>query len=482
MTISPPLALLGSQTPRLLNVPPRVSSAGREATELAASAGLILDDWQAFALDQALGERADGKWAAFEVGLVVPRQNGKGSVLEARELAGLFLFGERLIIHSAHEFKTAKEAFYRMRPYIENTPDLAKRVKQIRQSNEEVSIELKTGARLRYLARNNGGGRGFSGDCVILDEAFALQPGAMAALLPTMSAKSITGNPQIWYTSSAGMATSTVLASLRARRGDSARLCYMEWSAPDEALADLGNPEHWALSNPGLGIRIDPEFVQSELDAMRDVPLEFARERLGIWDQDSQKGVIPLEHWQAIVGDDVVPSTTGVTFGVAVTPERSWAALVAVDPQGAVEVVDHQPGTAWVVAAAAERAARWNAPVALAGPATSLKPDLENLRVRVVDVGAGELGRACSLFHDRACDHALRVRRHSAMEKAIAGARKRAVGDSFVWDRKSSDGDVSALEAATVALWVSVSQPPAPTAGFHSLADFLTDDDDDEDW
>ena len=63
------------------------------------------------------GERADGKWAAFETALIVPRQNGKGSILEARELAGLFLFGEQLILHSAHEFKTAQEAFRRVLAY-----------------------------------------------------------------------------------------------------------------------------------------------------------------------------------------------------------------------------------------------------------------------------------------------------------------------------------------------------------------------------
>jgi hypothetical protein len=41
-------------------------------------------------LERALGVREDGKWAAFEVGLDVSRQNGKGGILEARELAGLF--------------------------------------------------------------------------------------------------------------------------------------------------------------------------------------------------------------------------------------------------------------------------------------------------------------------------------------------------------------------------------------------------------
>jgi hypothetical protein len=45
---------------------------------------------------------------------VVPRQNGKGTILEARELAGLFLLGERLLIHSAHEQDTSLEHFRRL--------------------------------------------------------------------------------------------------------------------------------------------------------------------------------------------------------------------------------------------------------------------------------------------------------------------------------------------------------------------------------
>ena len=86
-----PLALEGEQRPAHSSVPDSVSSAGAEAVELAQMAGLDLDPWEAWVLEQSLGEREDGKWAAFEVGLICPRQNGKGTVLEARELAGLFL-------------------------------------------------------------------------------------------------------------------------------------------------------------------------------------------------------------------------------------------------------------------------------------------------------------------------------------------------------------------------------------------------------
>lgn len=97
--------VLGIQTPRIASIPSYVSSAGQEAVELAASCGLVLDPWQEFCLNHGLGERADGKWAAFECGIVVSRQNGKGGIFEARCLAGLYLFGERLILYSAHEFK-----------------------------------------------------------------------------------------------------------------------------------------------------------------------------------------------------------------------------------------------------------------------------------------------------------------------------------------------------------------------------------------
>jgi hypothetical protein len=77
-------SVLGAQRPRILHVPEFVASTGGEAVELAAMAGLAMDPWQEFVLGNALGEKADHRWAAFEVGVEVPRQNGKGGILEAR--------------------------------------------------------------------------------------------------------------------------------------------------------------------------------------------------------------------------------------------------------------------------------------------------------------------------------------------------------------------------------------------------------------
>lgn len=207
---------VGSQRPTRCHLPAgRIRSAGPDIVELAATAGLVLDEWQAWFLDEAMAETVDRRWAAFEVACVVPRQNGKGSIEEARQLGGLFYLREPLQVYTAHEFKTAYEHFLRITALIEGCPDMDRKVQRVRRGAGEQAIELRTGERLRFLARTGGSGRGLTGDVVYLDEAFALTAAMMGALLPTMSA---VPNPQLWYMSSAPWTTSEVLHGVR-RRG-----------------------------------------------------------------------------------------------------------------------------------------------------------------------------------------------------------------------------------------------------------------------
>src|SRR5207302_563449 len=71
---------VGNQRPRVCRVPPSTRSAGADALALCELAGVTLDDWQAWLIEQALGEREDGSWACFEVGVCAPRQNGKSEL------------------------------------------------------------------------------------------------------------------------------------------------------------------------------------------------------------------------------------------------------------------------------------------------------------------------------------------------------------------------------------------------------------------
>src|SRR4051812_13678274 len=123
--------MIGAQEPSVRSVPGYVSSRAGEALEVAALGGFKADAFQELVLADACGVRADGKWAAFEVGVNMPRQNGKGGILEVRELAGILAWGERLIVHSSHEFQTSMEAMLRMEELLAADPSVSQLVKSV---------------------------------------------------------------------------------------------------------------------------------------------------------------------------------------------------------------------------------------------------------------------------------------------------------------------------------------------------------------
>ena len=477
MSVLAEVELRGVQTPRLHTAPPIfASSAAQEAVELAAAAGLELFPWQQHVLDVGMRERADGQWAAFEVAVNVPRQNGKGGIIEARELAGLFLLGERLIIHSAHEFKTSRVAFERVRSLILGHPDLRKRVKRVLNNTTETSIELVTGQKLAFLARSGGSGRGFTGDCNILDEDMILGDDAMGALMPTMSA---VPNPQLWYLGSAGIgAPSVQLARLR-RRALAAReagvpdpsLAYMEWSV-DPHLDECGpdctehdsadDPSAWAKANPSLGYLISSEFVRNERASLGTSGI-FERERLGVGDYPSDEAdtwqVIGEDVWRALADPKSQPEGA-LSMAIDATPERDQAAIaVAGSWRGGthVEVIAHQPGMGWVVEKARSLHERhkprcWV--VDAGGPAGSLIQDLaDELGVEIVQPKPRQIADATGQFYDAVVEQGISHLDQPPLAVALAGAQKRPLGDAWAWARRGVGVDISPLVAVTLARW-----------------------------
>lgn len=474
--------VLGAQEPRIRAVPPYVSSAGEEAVDLAAMAGLHLDVWQQRVLADALGEREDGKWASLEVGLCVPRQNGKGSLLEARELAGLFLLPERLIVHSAHEFQTSMEAFLRLLELIESTPDLEQKVKRISRSHGEEGVTLTDGSRIRFRTRTKGGGRGLTADCVILDESMIMPEATLGALMPTLRARP---NPQLWYTGSAVdqdiHPDGIVMARLRDRgiRGDDERLTYIEYSAarehPDEVTPeDAANPELWAQANPGLGIRIDPEFVDAERRGMD--PRTFAVECLGVgnWPElveDESEG-ITRQVWDD-AEDRKSKLQDPVRICVDVHPERRGSAISAAgaNKRGVrhIELIEHARGTAWVPGRVKEVIDSHNVAgkvlIIARSPAAALIPKLNALGIEVEEVDQAEYGKACGVIVDDLESGATVHIGQPKMQAAALGAKQRSSGETLVWSRKSSATDICPFVAATVANYYAASAKKRIYAG-----------------
>lgn len=352
---------------------------------------------------------------------------------------------------------TAAEGFVRVKSYVDNYDHLRRRVKLIRTGAGTESIELLNGNRLRFVARSAGSGRGFSGDCVLLDEAYALTDAHMAALLPTLSARP---NPQVWYTSSAGMAESTVLHRVRQRalEGQAERLAYFEWSAPDTAESD--DVEAWAQANPALGIRINEEFVSSERGVMSDQ--DFRRERLGIWADDGTGQVIDLGHW-ATLADPESELVDPVVFALDMPWDRSSVTVAAggrrADGVRHGEVMEQRTGTSWAVSYIRERASRWRPAVVLLdgnGPAASLAAELEQqlaeVGVSLLRAGGPEVAQACGSFYDAAMAGEFRHLGDSRLTASVAEARKSDRGDVWRWDRKDARSDISPLMAVTLAV------------------------------
>jgi hypothetical protein len=451
MTLPRPVPVVGSQSPRICSFPPFVSTAGDEAVQLAARAGLMLDPWQQLVLRNALGEQSNGLWSAFEVGLVVPRQNGKGSVLEALELAALFLADPGapppLILHSAHEFKTSAEHFRRMRTLVENAPLFNRQVRIIRTAAGAEAIELHSGARLRFVTRSGGSGRGFSADLIVIDEAYNLTAESMAAVLPTLSARP---NPQIWYTSSAGMESSDQLARVRERglTGSDPSLAYFEWSAADGVSLD--DRESWAEANPALGLRIPERFVVSERAALPDE--QFGRERLGLWaDRNTTTAVDPLM-WAALADPEAERSVLPV-FGVAVAPDRSWSAVAAAwrredgKLQVALTEAGYRPDATWVSDQVASL--RLRAP----GCRVWVDTAARGLSEDVAEPSQGEQAQADNALVDAILAGSVRHGADPAVDVAVRSARWKPTGDTRILDRRKGDRDISPLRAVSLAAW-----------------------------
>jgi phage terminase large subunit-like protein len=458
-------APVGAQLPTVASVPAAVDSDADDACFFAGAYGLVADPWQRHVLDGWMGVHADGMLAAPRAGLAVPRQNGKNAVIEILELFRM-VEQSRRILHTAHEVKTARKAFARLKYFFGDQvrdpnaqfPELNRLVREVRSTNGQEAIVLRNGGSVEFVARSKSSGRGFSVDDLLLDEAQELSEDALAALVPTLSASP---NPQRIFTGTppAPSADGEVFTRIRTNgvSGQDPRLCWHEWSA--ESAADLDDRAAWAAANPGLGIRLMPETIADERSDMADDT--FARERLGLWDAGTESSrVIDSASWAARADVRSV-ATDRFALAVDTSPDRSVSSVgfagLRSDGLWHVELDEQRTGTDWVVDYVKQRLA--SNPIRavvidLASPASSLIPDFERERIRVTTTDLRKLARACSSFYDGATQGGLVHIDQPQVNTALAAAGRRDVGDGlWAWSRKSASLDITALVAATLALW-----------------------------
>jgi hypothetical protein len=460
---SPSAAPAGAQRPRV-HIAPRVKRSDADDAEfLAASYGLVPDEWQRLVLEDWLAVRPDGRWASLTAGLAVPRQNGKNGCIEIRELYGIVALGERFL-HTAHEVKTARKAFLRLAAFFENArrwPELAELVKEIRRTNGQEAIVLTNGGSVEFVARSKGSGRGFTVDTLVLDEAQELDDDALEALMPTTSASPL-GNPQWIFTGTppGPKAAGEVFTRTRdeALERKSARLCWHEWSV--EGQVDLDDRRAWAATNPGLGIRLQWDVLEGERARFSDEG--FARERLGMWDEAAASRVIDAATWGRCA-DSASQVVSDVAIAVDTTPDQSVTSIaiagLRADGLPHVEVIENRRGPLdWVVPRLVELVAR-HRPRALVideySPAMVLADDLKKAKVVVTVTKTRDMVAACGQLYSDVMSARVRHIDQPLLNTALSVARKRAVGDGggWAWHRKDVESDITPLVSATLARW-----------------------------
>lgn len=467
--------------------------------------GIELLPWQKWLLVHALELLPDGSYRFRKVVVLVARQNGKSTVMQVLTLWRMFVDDAPLVIGTAQDLDTAEEQWEQCVTLAEENDELAAEIAQVLKVNGKKQLKLTSGERYKVRAASRRGGRGLSGDLVLLDELREHQTwDAWSAVTKTTNARH---RAQIWAASNAGDAASVVLAHLRLiahlalgdpdglaedseatapptedEEGDKLgeieidRLGIFEWSAPPGcSVWDRGG---WAAANPSLGYTITEQTLAS--DAGTDPEAVFRTECLCQWVLTMVKLVIPADTWRACEdGDSVIAGSP--TFALDVAPDLGWAAIAAagrradglphIEITSRGEVVDHRPGVEWVVprfVELAERRPGLRVSIVEGSAAAALGPALKAAGIEVVSVPLTEIGAACGLLYAQALAEDLRHLGTPELARALVAARKRQEeGETaWTWGRRRSTGDITPLYAVTVALWQSQKSPTVDVSVF----------------
>ena len=451
------------------------SSRGADLVDLANALGQPLLPWQEHVADRAHVVDARGRWAHKMAGVLVARQSGKSHLLRLRIIAGLLLWGEKLVLSTAQSREVALEGFRLVVETMEDYPWLTRQVKRVSRTNGKEELEVKGGGRFKIVAPTEGGARGYSADLVIVDEARQHRTtDGYAALIYTTQARP---NPQVWAVSNAGDAGSVVLNRLRDQAlqsiatGIPGPLGWWEWSA--EPGCDLDDRDAWAQANPALGHLIDEDTLAARVKS--DPPDIVRTEMLCQW-VDTLDSPFPPGVW-ADAYDSSVSIVAGrpTWLGIDVTPDRRDAALIACqllddDETMVVHVLDtwHADNTIDDLAIAgtvAQRARDLEARVVAFDrwTAAGIAQRIAGQSIPVGDVSGPRFAQACDELLSAMVSKRLKHTGQEVLTEHVSSAARKGTGDGG-WRivRRQSAGPVCA--AVAMAMAVHHAAQPLPRA------------------
>jgi phage terminase large subunit-like protein len=454
---------IATTAPTFSRVPEGDETTGQDCLDLAEHYGVPLDQWQRDIVRGLLRE-TDGGWSASQAGLVVARQSGKGQILIALELFGLFELGEQ-ILHTAHSVRTSSDAFRRIWAVIQSHPDLAARVQRHSQMIGAEYVELDSGARIAFSTRSASVGRGLSLDRLVVDEAEDLPAAEVGALAPTVFSRP---RAQSLYfgTAPGPMHDSEAFATMRssAHDGLNPRLAWWEWCA--EWGASIDDQELWVRVNPAVSTGRVP--IQAILDDRAVLPPDqFRAERLSMWRPKSADAMVfDADQWENLT-DVTSVMDKDLAIGVDASPSRDTATVCVAgrraDGRLHVEWYTTAPGVTWLPGWVDEHLQPRVRAVVVDERGALAELDWGAAKIRPTLTNHRDVAVAAGLFWDAVTEGTLAHRGQVELSRGVLSAKQRPMlgGQAFGWDRKAPGSSV--LVAVSLALWgVDCDKPARP--------------------
>lgn len=423
-----------NQIPTAYVVPEYFNNDCVDCIDLASSVGIEVIDWQAFVLEAWMGYGLDGKWTAKVGGNCVPRQNGKTLGIQLRAMAEMLFYGGD-VIYTSQLQKTSTETFHEMSRWFE-TKQLRKYLAPngIRTALGREEIRLKSGARMKFLARTRNGGDGQHGSLLVFDEAQALDSQAQESFLYAISATQTDRGSQTIYNGTPPKDGDFGLAFEKIRNqaldGKTRTTAWTEWGAGyGGRVPDVLDRSLWRRTNPSFGILIAEETIEAEAEQATD-PEKFAHQRLGWWTgRREAQTLIGMDEWKELEAD--APTLYDkLAYGVRFSSDGAVVALslALLTDYGAHVVFLRQEPTAqgiqWLVDWLVQRKDK-PALIAIDG-----KSAADDLRVRLE--AAGVKRKAIKLATPEFAINASAMMVNMVTDKQVTHSKDKALDDSAI--------------------------------------------------
>jgi hypothetical protein len=368
------------------------------------------------------------------------------------------------VIWTAHRLRTAEETFGKMQVFAKRRQIKPNIAKVVLGSGEE-EIRFVNGSRILFGARESGFGLGFDEvDVLIFDEAQRLRDLTLDDMIPATNQSRQAAGALLLFMGTPPRPTDPgdVFRRMRneALTGEDDDTGWVEFGA-DPEYTPTPVPGHLTPADWAQVAKANPSFPE---DTPREAilrmrkklgPESYLREGLGIWDEDARTGVLP--GWPKRFTRDTPPDPAAI--GLAVSLDGEWgsigAAGVRMDRLIHADAVERRRGSTWLVAEAKRIQDDYGCAVVVDEkcPDADLIPSLRDAGVNVTVANLNDVIEACSWLVRANKDDQIRHGNTTELNDAINRAAWRMVLDRKLWGRKQSTGDISMLEAVTLAAW-----------------------------